>query len=156
MELLNRCETPSHFSFQEFEVHQQKHAKAEVTTFEESFRAQLDTLQRQMLQESEELKQLQNSKKQLLICLTFGAVLHISFSRPAAHELTKLEELDQRNAEELKDFRAAKAHELEELETHFIKQLSTLRALYVEVCDCRMNLWVVTQRDFLGLNRNWI
>ena len=48
--------------------------------------------------------------------------------------MTKLDELDQRNAEELKEFRATKAHEKEELETSFLKQLSTLRALYIEVC----------------------
>ena len=47
----------------------QKQAKTEVTQFEEAHRRQLDALQRQMLQEAEELKQLHNSKKQLLVCM---------------------------------------------------------------------------------------
>ena len=46
----------------------QKQTRTELTQFEENHRKQLEVLQRQMLAEAEELKQLQNSKKQLLVC----------------------------------------------------------------------------------------
>ena len=69
----------------QFDQSESRRAKAENNDLEENFKSTLESLQRAMMQEKDELKQMQNTKKQLL----------------STNEEGKLKELEGRHLEEV-------------------------------------------------------
>eukprot|EP00051_Salpingoeca_urceolata_P005131 m.70592 g.70592 ORF g.70592 m.70592 type:complete len:855 (-) comp14077_c0_seq3:55-2619(-) len=103
----------------EFESVEAKRSKAERSQMEESFQITVETLERSIEQEMEELRQMQNTKKQLLI----------------STEAVKLKELEQRHAEEVRDYRETLPSIKADLESSFQDQKNRLFKFYKTSLD---------------------
>lgn len=98
----------------QFDHAESRRIKAENNDLEENFKSTLESLQRAMMQEKDELKQMQNTKKQLL----------------TTNEEAKLKELESRHLEELREFRAVNVKVKGELEDKFRQQMENLINYY--------------------------
>eukprot|EP00054_Salpingoeca_dolichothecata_P008757 m.49619 g.49619 ORF g.49619 m.49619 type:complete len:878 (-) comp17939_c0_seq2:243-2876(-) len=99
----------------EFENLEQRKAKAENNHLEETFQSVMETLQRNMLRESEELRQMQNTKKQML----------------TATETAKLRELEEKHANERREYKAQAAKLDHALQERFASQRESVCKYYL-------------------------
>eukprot|EP00042_Codosiga_hollandica_P058087 m.871619 g.871619 ORF g.871619 m.871619 type:complete len:912 (+) comp59764_c0_seq3:839-3574(+) len=111
----------------EFDVQEQRKAKAESTKFEEYCRATQEALQQQTTQELEELKQMQSSKKQALV----------------VSETAKVSELEERHAKDAADLRQTRVAERAAIDASFASQLEALRNSYSEVSEASVDVSAV-------------
>ena len=94
----------------EFESDETRRTKAEHTQMEENFRASLDGLKTSVLEETDELKKMQEVKKRTLV----------------GNETEKLKELEERHGTEIKQFLGEVAKKEQALQAQFDQQTSFL------------------------------